>query len=65
MVWMGESIPVLRTASWAVCFLALALGVFPALPPESLGVGTFRLASESGLLALVIVSSIPGLRVKP
>ena len=30
MVGMGESTPALRTASWAVCFIALALGLFSA-----------------------------------
>jgi hypothetical protein len=61
MAGMGESTPALRTASWAVCFLALALGLFSALLPALLGVDTFRLGSESGLLAWVIASSILGL----
>ena len=31
MTGMGESTPAQRTASWAVCFLALARGLFSAL----------------------------------
>lgn len=58
---MGQSTPALRIASWAVCLLALAIGLFSAVLPTLMSVDTFRIGEESGLLAWVIASSILGL----
>lgn len=58
---MGQSTRAIRIASWAVCLLALAIGLFSAFLPALLGVDTFRIGEESGLLAWVIASSILGL----
>lgn len=58
---MGQLTPSLRTASWAVCLLALAIGLSSVVIPSVLGVDTFRLGSDSGLLVWVIASSILGL----
>jgi hypothetical protein len=61
MAGMGESNPALRIASWAVCLLALAIGLFSAVLPAMLGVESLRIGEESGLLGWVIASSILGL----
>ena len=58
---MGQSTPAFRIASWAVCLLALAIGLFSAVLPALSGVDTFRIGEESGLLAWVIASSVLGL----
>lgn len=58
---MGHLTSAQRIASWAFCLLALAIGLFSAVLPSLLGVDTFRLGSESGLLVWVIASSILGL----
>lgn len=58
---MGQSTPALRIASWAVCLLALAIGLFSAVLPALIGVDAFRIGEESGLLAWVIASSLLGL----
>ncbi len=58
---MGQLTPALRIASWAVCLLAVATCLFSAVLPALLGVDSFRIGEDSGLLAWVITSSILGL----